>query len=101
MTKQKKSILLGSLLGYYGIRAINKRKEPPKVFIGKKKRRIHHYWMALGALLPIDTTFKGIFLGAGLEDLPDLREDVSKRLPRRKKKYRGRHNILLPQDTSL
>ena len=83
MAKQKKSVIAGSLIGFLGIRALGKKKPFPKVYIGKK--RIHHYWMLLGTALPLGSTIKGIFLGAGLEDLKDLREDVAKRLPKRKR----------------
>lgn len=84
MSKQKKSVLLGSAIGFLGVKALSKIKPYPKVYIGKK--RVHHYWALLGTALPLGPVTKGLFLGAGLEDIKDLRDDIKKRITYRKRK---------------
>ena len=46
--------------------------------IGEK--RVHHYWLALGANLFEDEYMQGVLTGAGAEDAPDLIDDVVKTL---------------------
>lgn len=86
MAKHKKSVVSGAILGYLGTRAFCKRNPDKHLYVGKKNRRIHHYWALLGAALPLSPTAKGLFLGAGLQDFPDLKDEVVKRVPKRKTK---------------
>ncbi|MHA1971594.1 MAG: hypothetical protein ACTSW1_01305 [Candidatus Hodarchaeales archaeon] len=64
---------IGVFVGYLLAQELSKGMKP--IYIGKY--RIHHYLLALGALFTDDEFLQGVFLGAGLEDLPDLLEDLS------------------------
>lgn len=72
MHKKKKSFEDGLKDGYNLAKHLAPVVGPKK--IGEK--RVHHYWLALGANLFDDDYMQGVLTGAGAEDAPDLVDDV-------------------------
>ncbi len=63
---------IGVIFGYILAQELSKGIKP--VYIGEY--RIHHYLLLLVALFTDNEFLQGVFIGAGLEDLPDLLEDL-------------------------
>ena len=74
--KKKKSFDKGLKDGYQLAKHLSPVVGPVK--IGGK--RVHHYWLALGADLFEDEYMQGVLTGAGAEDAPDLIDDVTNAL---------------------
>ena len=80
---------IGVIVGYILAQELSKGMKP--VYIGE--HRVHHYLLALGALFTDDEFLQGVFLGAGIEDLPDLINDLHpdlKNLANNLRKFQGK-----------
>jgi len=83
------NFLIGAGAGYFLAKELTKDSEP--VYIAGQ--RIHHYLLGLGALATENEFLQGLCIGASLEDLPDLLEDLDsglKNLANNIRKFQGK-----------
>ena len=66
-------LLLGMGTGYVIANALSSNSKP--IFVSDL--RIHHYILGLVAFFTDDEFLQGLCIGAGVEDLPDLIDDLS------------------------
>lgn len=80
---------IGVIIVYILAQELSKGMKP--VYIGEY--RIHHYLLLLGALFTDNEFLQGVCIGAGLEDLADLLEDLDpdlKNLANNIRKFQGK-----------
>jgi len=71
-----RALILSAIAGFAITRPLSKRVTDKRGYLYVKDKHIHHYLLLIPAIFATNPIVKGVLLGAGLDDIKDLKDDA-------------------------